>query len=37
MTYKCDLCGLEVEKIPQWKEGECPEDVQHYFNKKTNE
>lgn len=29
--YKCQACGLEVEKIPRYRENECPEDIQHYF------
>ena len=30
--YRCD-CGLEVEEIPKFKEGECSEEIQHYFKK----
>ena len=37
MTFKCDLCGKEVEVIPEWEEGECPGENQHYFNKKINQ
>lgn len=33
MTYKCELCGKEVEQIPKWEENECPEDTQHFFIK----
>ena len=31
--YKCSECGLEVDKIPKFKKGECPEGIQHYFKK----
>jgi len=31
MKYRCNCCDLEVDKIPKFKEGECPEDIQHYF------
>lgn len=29
--YRCDCCDLEVDEIPKFKEGECPNDIQHYF------
>ena len=31
MTFECQGCLLEVEKIPIFKEGECEKDIQHYF------
>ena len=36
--YVCEQCGLEVEKIPTWKDGECPEDDhQHRFRSKGSD
>ncbi len=29
--YRCSCCDLEVEEIPQFKEGECKFEIQHYF------
>lgn len=34
MTFKCSECGLTVDEIPEFKEKECPNDIQHYFRKK---
>ncbi len=34
--YKCEGCGLEVAEIPRFREGECPDDVQHYFRKRED-
>lgn len=32
--YQCECCGLVVDKIPEWKENECPEDkYSHRFKK----
>jgi len=30
---KCELCGLETEKMLPFKEGECPKGIQHKFRK----
>ena len=29
---KCENCGLEVDEIPEFKEGECPGYIQHNFS-----
>ena len=29
--FRCSVCDFECEEIPQFKEGECPGDIQHYF------
>lgn len=29
--YKCILCGFEAEDIPEFKENECPKNIQHSF------
>lgn len=29
--FRCSVCDFECEKIPEFKEGECPGEVQHYF------
>jgi len=31
--YRCSGCGFEVSTIPNFKEKECPEGIQHYFQK----
>lgn len=31
MKHKCQACGLKVEKVPFFKEGECSAEKQHYF------
>ena len=28
---KCGTCDFEVEEIPNFKEKECPNEIQHYF------
>jgi len=37
MKFKCNCCGLEVEKIPKFKENECSEEIQHYFQEVEDE
>ena len=35
--FKCEQCGLIVNKIPGWKNNECPQGrYQHYFKELTN-
>lgn len=31
MVYRCDCRDFECEEIPEFKEGECPVEIQHYF------
>ena len=35
--YKCLGCGKLLNQIPEFKEGECPNDIQHYFRKRKKE
>ncbi len=36
MTYECEDCGLVVDDIEQFKENECPDDIQHHFKKQES-
>lgn len=29
--YRCESCGLIIEEVPSFKEGECPGQLQHNF------
>ena len=31
MNYRCSVCDFETDKIPIFKKGECPYEIQHYF------
>ena len=37
MSYRCSVCDFEVEEIPEFEEGECPFEIQHYFEEMKNE
>jgi len=29
--FRCSACDFECEEIPRFKEGECPNEIHHYF------
>jgi len=34
--FRCSACDFECDKIPKFKEGECPNEIQHYFKETKN-
>lgn len=31
VKFRCCACDFECDEIPEFKEGECPNEIQHYY------